>query len=75
MLFLVTSSTIGVFLVKRESSRRSSLQTNHAISPEQNIFSEGHTIQIFKSLQGTLLWGAVCLKTSLTSMFNTGIDV
>ena len=21
------------------------------------------------------LWGAVCLKTSLTSMFNTGIDV
>ena len=24
---------------------------------------------------GEEVWGAVCLKTSLTSMFNTGIDV
>ena len=55
MLFLVMSSTIGVFLVEREPSHRSSWQANHAISPEQNIFSEVHTIQILKSLQGTLL--------------------
>ena len=54
MLFLVMSSTIGVFVVERELSRRSSWQPNHPISPEQNIFSEVHTIQIFKSLQGPL---------------------
>ena len=53
VLFLVMSSTIGVFLVEREPSRRSSWQANHAVSPEQ-VFSEIHTMQIFKSLQGTL---------------------
>ena len=47
MLFIVVSSTIGVFLVERESRVA-------ALSPEQNIFSEVRTIQIFKSLQGTL---------------------
>ena len=48
------SSTIGVFLVEREPSRRSSWQANHAVSPEQNIFSEIHMMQSFKNLQGTL---------------------
>ena len=48
------SSTIGVFLVEREPSHRSLWQANHAISLEQNIFSKIHTMQIFKSLQGTL---------------------
>ena len=48
------SSTIGVFLVEREPSRRSSWQENHPVSPEQNIFSEIHAMKTFKSLQGTL---------------------
>ena len=39
-LFLVMSSTSGVFLIERESSRRSLWQANHAISPKQNILSE-----------------------------------
>ena len=48
------SSTIGVFLVEREPSRQSSWQANHAVSPEQNIFSEIHAMKTFESLQGTL---------------------
>ena len=48
------SSTIGVFIVEREPSRRSSWQANHAVSPEQNTFSEIHAMKTFKTLQGTL---------------------
>ena len=59
MLFIVVSSTIGVFLVERESRVT-------AISPEQNIFSEVHTIQIFKNLQGTLRCLTLDLQTRYT---------
>ena len=48
------SRIIGVLLVEKELNRRSSWQANNAISPEQNIFSEVYTIQIFKSLQETV---------------------
>ena len=43
-----------MFFVEKEPSHRSSWQVNDAISPEQNVFSEVHTIHIFKNLQQTL---------------------
>ena len=55
MLFLVMSSTIGMFLVERESSCQSLWQANHTISPEFNFFSKIHTIQIFKIFKELLL--------------------
>ena len=58
------SSTIGVlFLVEREPSLRSLWQANHAVSPEQNIFSEIHLMQSFKSLQGTLWFPTLDIQT------------
>ena len=51
--FVIVLRTIGVFLVEKQPSRRSLWQANNAISPEQNVFSEVHTMHVFKSLQET----------------------
>ena len=50
-LFVIVSSIIGVYLVKKEPYRQSSWQANDANSPKQNVLSEIHAIHIFKSLQ------------------------
>ena len=50
------SSTIGVFLVEREPSRRSSWQANYTVSPEQNIFSEIQALKAYKELYDASIW-------------------
>ena len=60
MPFVIVSRTIGVFFVEKEPSRSSLWQANDAISPEQNIFHEVHTMHTmhiaYKKLYIASLW-------------------
>ena len=42
--FVIVSRIIGVCLVEKQPSHQSSWQANNTIAPEQNVFSEVHTI-------------------------------
>ena len=54
MPFLIMSRTIGVLLSRKSRVANHRGRQNNAISPEGNVFSEVHTIHVFKSLQETV---------------------
>ena len=57
------SRTIGVFFGRETAESPIIVTANDTISPKQNVFSEVHTIYIFKSLQETRYCLTLDVKT------------